>query len=384
MSRLSPAKPVQAVEDYRQVVPRGRPIIPEVEARQVMLDADLEPLEPYPGSSSPWQCRCGVCGEVVTPMYATVKAGGGCRVCSAKTRSTPSADAVAVMVAVGLEPLDPYPGASKPWRCRCSSCDAEVTPTYSRVRYAGSGCRLCGRKAAAASRRTSAAEAVEVMVAAGAEPLVDFPGVFLPWKCRCLTCGKATSSTLNAVKSGQGVCRHCAGKWDVEDNIAFMRECGFEPLAAYPGAHRPWRSRCTTCGAEVSPHFSTVKNHNGGCRACAIPGFDPLKAARLYFIHHPGFSAVKIGITGVEVIPDRVAIHQREGWIPIQVWDTPEGSQAEHLEARVLSWWRSELRAPQALTPGDMPQGGWTETAWLADVDPDETAAFIERLIAAD
>ena len=65
-SRLSPAKPVQAVEGYRRIVP---PRIPDAEARQVMLDADLEPLEPYPGGHFPWKCRSG--GE-----GATVEADG--------------------------------------------------------------------------------------------------------------------------------------------------------------------------------------------------------------------------------------------------------------------------------------------------------------------
>ena len=280
------------------------------------------------------------------------------------------------------------------------------------------------------------------MVAAGVEPLVEFPGYLVPWECRCLTCGKTGSPSLNNVKRGQGACRHCAGKWDTEDVVALMREVGFEPLDPYPGAHAPWRVRCTICGVEVYPHFSRIKNDGGGCRSCAgqivtaaeasvvmkaagltplapyenaripwpcrcdrcgelisptygsvkdgggcrvcaVPGFNPATPAHVYLIQHPELSAAKVGISGVDARPNRVGVHSRQGWEVVATWNFEVGSRAEEVEGTVLSWWRDELEAPQALTGEDMPQRGETETAWLADVDIDETVAFIERLIAA-
>ena len=50
--------------------------------------------------------------------------------------------AAADMRAAGLEPLEDYPGASKPWRLRCLKCGKEVTPLFSNVRN-GSGCKYC-------------------------------------------------------------------------------------------------------------------------------------------------------------------------------------------------------------------------------------------------
>ena len=76
--------------------------------------------------------------------------------------------------------------------------------------------------------------------------------------------------------------------------------------------------------------------------------------------------------------------HGRQGWEAVAAWYFEVGSRAEEVEGTVLSWWRDELEAPQALTTEEMPQRGETETAWLADVNIDETIAFIERLIAAD
>ena len=47
-----------------------------------MRNAQLQPLEPYPGSLPKWRCRCLKCNKVVSPCYSTVQRGsGGCRWC---------------------------------------------------------------------------------------------------------------------------------------------------------------------------------------------------------------------------------------------------------------------------------------------------------------
>ncbi len=44
---------------------------------------------------------------------------------------------------MGLEPLAPYPGATKPWRCRCINCGEEVHPRYNNVASGQGGCSNC-------------------------------------------------------------------------------------------------------------------------------------------------------------------------------------------------------------------------------------------------
>jgi hypothetical protein len=46
------------------------------------------------------------------------------------------------MRGLGAEPLESYPGAHTPWRCRCNKCGNEITPTYSNARKF-SPCRYC-------------------------------------------------------------------------------------------------------------------------------------------------------------------------------------------------------------------------------------------------
>lgn len=56
--------------------------LPEPEARRLMLDRGLSPLEPYPGSARPWRCRHS-CGREVTPTLSNARQGHGiCRYCN--------------------------------------------------------------------------------------------------------------------------------------------------------------------------------------------------------------------------------------------------------------------------------------------------------------
>jgi hypothetical protein len=111
------------------------------DAARVMRAAGLEPLTAYPGRAAPWPCRCECCSQTVSPRYGAVRAGSGCRYCN-DTAIKPDA-AAALMRHAGLEPLEDYPGALRPWRCRCNRCSRTVRPCYSTVQRGSGGCRWC-------------------------------------------------------------------------------------------------------------------------------------------------------------------------------------------------------------------------------------------------
>jgi len=92
----------------------------------LMRAVSLEPLVAYPGRHPPWPCRCLRCGQAVSPSYGAVKAGGSCRHCN-DTAIKPDA-AAAAMRDAQLEPLEPYPGSRAEWRCRCLKCNKIVSP----------------------------------------------------------------------------------------------------------------------------------------------------------------------------------------------------------------------------------------------------------------
>jgi recombinational DNA repair protein (RecF pathway) len=231
-------------------------------AMSVMKDAGLEPLEPFPGSGKQWRCRCVKCQREVTPRYMNVKKGhGGCAYC-AKQAVKPS-EAAEVMRAAGLEPIEAYPGAHTPWPCRCVVCGRVASPTYRSV-VVGGGCVWCAR------RRVDPIEAEAAMRVAGLLPLVPFPGAPKPWLCECMTCGLQVTPMYSSIQQGQGGCLRCAGNLVLPgEAAALMREAGLEPLVEYPGSGEPWPCRCSRCGRQVSPRYAHVRMGHSGCGYCS-------------------------------------------------------------------------------------------------------------------
>lgn len=165
-------------------------------AADVMRRAGVQPNEPYPGSASPWRCRCTRCGRDVSPSYKGVRQGQGACVYCARVAIDP-ADAVAFMRTSALEPLVAYPGASERWLCRCVTCGHTLTPRYDNVKAGCGGCAPCGRVESGAKRRHPSAAAEGALRASGLEPLEPYPGVTKRWTCQCKSCGASTFRTLN-------------------------------------------------------------------------------------------------------------------------------------------------------------------------------------------
>jgi hypothetical protein len=187
------------------------------------------------------------------------------------TRRIAEEDAVKAMLERGTQPLEPFPGTQKPWRCRCLTCGEESSPRYNDVVNKGTGVcnRACRSKKIAAAHARDGAEAVATMLRNGWEPIEDYPGAGKPWPSKCLECGAIKPKRLSHVQMGATGCTNCAGR-DVDDESArkVMLAAGLEPLVDYPGGLRPWLSRCMTCGHIGSPCYSKVKMRGHQCYSC--------------------------------------------------------------------------------------------------------------------
>jgi hypothetical protein len=174
--------------------------IPEEEANRIMLSAGVIPLLEYPGALKPWMSECVTCGKICSPSLTNVKRGqGACRHCAGKW------DTEAIIAFVnsrGFEPIDDYPGAHKPWRMKCVTCDSEVQPHFSTIK-GGGGCQVC------AGQVVNHEDAIAVMRKAGLKPLVEYRNAVTPWPSRCLNCNEIVTPTYDSVKRGSG-CRVCA------------------------------------------------------------------------------------------------------------------------------------------------------------------------------
>ena len=121
--------------------------IDEKDAIKVMLKAGLKPIEPYVKSSKPWKCVCKKCGKQSSPTYGNVYMGSTCDHCanvaSHKLALKSSATVIPEMLKAHLEPLEPYRGANRKWKCKCLKCGVIVYPKYGSIQSGQGGCINC-------------------------------------------------------------------------------------------------------------------------------------------------------------------------------------------------------------------------------------------------
>jgi recombinational DNA repair protein (RecF pathway) len=126
------------------------------------------------------------------------------------------------------------------------------------------------------SRKLTFEEAAKIMRAAKLEPIAEYPGNKLPWKCKCLNCGLEVSPSLASVRTNGGGCRPCGLKKSAESRstsedlaIEIMKSAGVLPLDRYKNGNSPWRSKCLTCGKEVQPTLGNIKQGHASCVYCS-------------------------------------------------------------------------------------------------------------------
>ena len=122
--------------------------------------------------------------------------------------------------------------------------------------------------------------ASQVMLAAGVEPIVRYPGTMQCWQCRCLRCHRVVTPNFGNVRHGVSKgCRYCAieaskrqGKrgWSHAEASEVMLKAGLRPVDAFPGADESWSCQCRRCGNLVTPRLSAVRRGaSEGCIYCS-------------------------------------------------------------------------------------------------------------------
>ena len=274
------------------------------------------------------------------------------------TKRISNADAAAEMISAGLEPLESYPGAVIPWRCRCTTCGREVTPRFNGIRNGQGGCRHCGRRKVAEKMRVPEGEAVAEMRAKSLEPLEPYINSVSPWLCRCITCGREVTPTLASIRNGRGGCIHCARNALVDSDVAVaeMIAAGVEPLEPYINSVSPWLCRCITCGREVTPRLGNIRSGSGGCKYCSDHGMKLAEPALVYLLRHEKLGAYKVGITNLETKNSRTEYFIKLGWEVFRTIPLPTGGDAYEVEQAVLDHYRILNLSPY-LTKDELPNG---------------------------
>lgn len=290
-------------------------IVDAEEAKKLFIERGLIPQEKFPGSNKPWRAIHAQCGREVFIKYAYVLDGSsGCRDC-ANNYVNPEL-ALEVYRNANLEPLEPYPGASRGWRSIHTICGKEVNPRYGYVRRFQSGCKYCAGKA------ITAEDAVSILESKGFKPIEDYPGSQVPWRMLHIKCGTEVNPRLNSLQHSSG-----AGE---------------------------------------------------GCRNCADSTFNYSEPAVIYLMTHQELGAHKLGISGKT--KKRIQQHKREGWQTFQVIEIETGSKAYEIEQEMFSWLNETYGWTPYLSKEEMPQGGYTETVDASEIDLSTIWAKVQEM----
>lgn len=271
--------------------------VDEILAR--LPEFDLEPLEPFTNYSAPWLFQCTKCGRETTRTWGQLMRGGkGCTYCSRRLLHIDPQVALERMKDRNLTPKVEFPGASKPWPCKCDTCGNDVQPRYADLKRQ-TGCIYCANVA------TKPEDAAAKMRAVDLEPQVPYPGANKPWECVCQKCGNTVRPHYTSIQQGRRGCRFCA-------------ELGIDYTA--PG------------------YLYLITNPTLGAHKIGIANF----AEAAY--------------------EDRVERHIKHGWQGYKATNFDSTETAFQIEQATIRWLRVTRKLPPALTRTDMPQGGWTET----------------------
>jgi hypothetical protein len=114
------------------------------DAVAVMMKSGFLPLEPYTYALNAWRCKCLKCGKESSPQYNNVRKGAKCAYCA--NRRVDEESAVEIMLLANLEPLEAYSGNKIPWKSKCLLCSRIVYPRWNDVQKGHTGCNYCAPK----------------------------------------------------------------------------------------------------------------------------------------------------------------------------------------------------------------------------------------------
>jgi len=178
-------------------------------------------------------------------------------------------EAKEVMIAAGVTPLVPFEERRTPWRSRCNTCRRIVTPSYGNVVNGHGACTYCARGG------ITEAEAQKLLKQLNAKPLESYPGSKKPWLCKCLTCQREITPTINNIRRTHNVCIYCSRrKVDPDEASELALKAGAKPLEPYPNAG-PWKCKCLTCSRIIYPTIRRIRNGQNPCGWCAGVRTDP-------------------------------------------------------------------------------------------------------------
>jgi hypothetical protein len=112
-------------------------------ALKKMIKAGFQPFGEYINKRTPWKSKCIKCGKISYPLYSTVNKGSKCKYCQGI--AVDPQDAIKLFLSNNLKPLEDYEHSQKAWKSECLICGNIVTPKYASVYSGQGGCAYCAK-----------------------------------------------------------------------------------------------------------------------------------------------------------------------------------------------------------------------------------------------
>jgi hypothetical protein len=160
----------------------------------------------------------------------------------------------------------------------------------------------------------------------------------MEWKCKL---GHKWKATVDSRVNLGATCPICSGHKilsgfndlsTTHPEIAIEAD-GWDPRTVQKGTRQVKSWKCKLGHRwRTSPNGRT--NGDSGCPTCAKYGFDPNTDAYLYFLTHPQWQMLQIGITNIP--DDRIQRHKRLGWELLEIRGPMDGHLTQQWEKAIL------------------------------------------------
>jgi hypothetical protein len=323
---------------------------------ELALEADgWDPTQVGAGSNKkfPWKCKLG--HKWISVLASRTVQGTGCPVCANLQVQTGFNDLKTThpeiaSEAYGWDPSIVAFGSSAKKQWQCSNGHIYFAPPIRRTSR-NTGCSICANKVLLVGFNDLATTHPELAKEAyGWDPKEVNAGRGIQksgktnhkkrWKCSLGHIWEATPASRTNTHHQSG-CPVCSGNQllvgfndlaTTHPELA-VEAFGWNPQDFVAGGKDKKKWKCTEEGHVWRVSISERKSGRG-CPSCAKSGFDPNKDGWLYFLSHPDWEMLQIGITNVP--DDRLSTHRRLGWQLLELRGPMNGDLARQWETDIL------------------------------------------------
>ncbi len=294
------------------------------------------------GKKVSWKCHLGHVSEAT--VESRVKNRTKCPICINKIVLPGFNDLATTHPELALEahnwnPQSLSSGSNRKVEWRCNSGHIWFQTPVARAQ--GNGCPYCsGRKAWAGFNDLSTLNPEIAAEADGwdASTIGYGSGRKMKWKCHL---GHTWEARINN-RAGRNIgCPYCSGNevWVGFNDLATthpslaLQANGWDPTSVVAG-HQKKKDWICELGHQWKSVVSSRTSGGAGCPTCAKYGFDPNLEGWLYFLSHPKWEMLQIGITNFP--KDRLKTHRNLGWELIETRGPMDGLIVREWETSIL------------------------------------------------